>query len=111
VDTAVVVGDGRNFIAAVLSPAMDEVERLARARGVQFDGVDELLGNPVILADFQDVVDRVNGKLARFERVRAFRLLPEVLSIEGGHLTPTLKVKRSVFQKRYSELIEDIYAR
>jgi long-chain acyl-CoA synthetase len=111
VDTAVVVGDGRNFIAAVLSPAMDEVERLARDRGVQFDGVDELLGNPVILADFQDVVDRVNGKLARFERVRAFRLLPEVLSIEGGHLTPTLKVKRSVFQKRYSELIEDIYAR
>lgn len=109
VDVAVVVGDGRNFIGAILSPAMEEVERYAKDKGIRFSGVENLLRNPMILAEFQTVIDGVNEGLARFEQVRDFRLLPEVLSVEGGQLTPTLKVKRSVFHERYGDLIEDIY--
>jgi long-chain acyl-CoA synthetase len=54
-------------------------------------------------------VDQVNRELARFEQIKRFRVLPEMLSVEGGGLTPTLKVKRRVVCERYAELVESMY--
>ena len=59
---------------------------------------------------FQEVVDGVNEGLARYEQIKEFRLLPVTLSIEGGHLTPTMKVKRRVVAERFAEIIDDIYS-
>ena len=59
---------------------------------------------------YQEVVEGVNNGLARYEQIREFRLLPVTLSIESGHLTPTLKVKRRVVVEDFAELIDDIYA-
>ncbi len=59
---------------------------------------------------FQAVVDRLNDSLARFEQVRRFSVLPVVLSIESGHLTPTLKVKRRVVETEFSGLIDGMYS-
>lgn len=56
------------------------------------------------------VVDATNSGLARYEQVKAFAVLPQMLSIEGGHLTPTLKVKRRVVEKEHADLVDGLYS-
>jgi len=68
-----------------------------------------LLARPEVVAAYQAVVDGVNQGLARFEAVKRFRLVPEPFTMEN-ELTPTLKVKRGVVEKKYSRLIEALYA-
>jgi len=58
---------------------------------------------------FGQAVEEANKELARFEQIKHFRVLPEMLSVEGGALTPTLKVKRRVVCERYAELVESMY--
>jgi long-chain acyl-CoA synthetase len=110
VDSVVVVGDRRRFIAALFSPNFDELKRLAKDRGVSFSGPEDLTHDPTILEAFEQIVDATNASLARYEQVKKFRLLPETLSVEGGHLTPTLKIRRRVVEQQFADLIEEMYA-
>ena len=110
VDVAVLIGEGRNFISALISPDFDELRRWAFEQDVPFETTRELLQQPEVSALFQEVVDAVNLELARYEQIREFRLLPETLTVEGGFLTPTLKVKRPVVNERFADLIESIYS-
>ena len=110
VDVAVLIGDRRNFVAALIAPDFDQLRLWATEHGVAFSSVEDLLGKPEVLAVFQETVDAVNSELARYEQVREFRLLPESLTIEGDFLTPTLKVKRRVVDERFANLIDDIYS-
>jgi long-chain acyl-CoA synthetase len=77
---------------------------------VVFSSIEDLLGKPEVLAVFQETVDAINSELARYEQVREFRLLPDSLTIEGGFLTPTLKVKRRIVDDRFADIIDDIYS-
>ena len=110
VDVAVVIGDRRNFISALISPDFGELKRWAMEQDVPFDAINDLLLQPEVGAQFQEVVDAVNADLARYEQIREFRLLPESLTVEGGYLTPTLKVKRPVVNERFADVIEKIYS-
>jgi long-chain acyl-CoA synthetase len=110
VDVAVLIGDRRNFISALISPDFGELKRWALEQDVPFDMIKDLLQQPEVLTLFQEVVDAVNADLARYEQIREFRLLPESLTVEGGFLTPTLKVKRPVVNDRFAEIIEGIYS-
>jgi len=86
------------------------VEAWARDHGVQPGDLAQLVAHPELLGLFGQAVDQVNRELARFEQIKRFRVLPEMLSVEGGGLTPTLKVKRRVVCERYAELVESMYA-
>ena len=110
IENAVLFGDRKPFVVALLVPAFEELDRWAHERG--FDPSDRaaLLGRPETAAAFQAVVDEVNQGLARFEAVKRFRLVPEPFTMDQGELTPTLKVKRRVVEKRYARLIDDLYA-
>jgi long-chain acyl-CoA synthetase len=110
VDVAVLIGDRRHFVSVLLSPDFEELERWARESGLSFDTRNDLLADAAVRGLYQEVVDGVNSKLARYEQIRDFRLLPVTLSIEGGHLTPTLKVKRRVVFEEFTEIIDSIYA-
>jgi long-chain acyl-CoA synthetase len=110
IDVAVVIGERRNFISALISPDFTELKRWALENDVAFDTVKDLLLQPEISTLFQEVVGGVNAELARYERIREFRLLPESLTVESGFLTPTLKVKRPVVSERFADLIDSIYA-
>jgi len=110
VDSAVVIGDGRHFISVLISPAFEELGRWAEASQLSFDTRGDLLADASVAGLYQEIIDGINSRLARYEQIREFRLLPVTLSIEGGHLTPTLKVKRRVVVKEFEELIDDIYA-
>jgi long-chain acyl-CoA synthetase len=109
IDSAVLLGDRRHFVAALLSPNFEELARWAEANGLAAADRVELVTHPSVDVLYQEVVDGINRQLARYEQIRQFRVLPVNLSIEGGHLTPTMKVKRRVIEQQFAELIEEIY--
>jgi long-chain acyl-CoA synthetase len=109
VDSVVVLGDRRRFVSALFSPNLEELQRWADAHGVSYTGPSDLTTDPSILEAFQQIVDSTNARLARYEQVRKFAVLPVTLSVEGGHLTPTLKVKRRIVEQDFADIIERMY--
>jgi long-chain acyl-CoA synthetase len=110
VTEAVLIGEQRPYITALLVPNFERLEGLARRNDWPFASRKELLERPEILAIVQRRLDRLNEPLAPFERVRRFALLDHEMTQEGGELTPSLKVRRRVVRERYAELIESLYA-
>ncbi len=110
VDNAVLIGDRRAFIVALFSPNDEELEKWAKAQGISYGSFAELTTKPEVFAIFQEVVDAASSKLARYEQIKKFAVLPSMLSIDTGHLTPTLKVKRRIVEKDYAELIDKLYS-
>jgi long-chain acyl-CoA synthetase len=110
VDAAVLIGDRRPYIVALFSPNFEELERWAKANGVDTSDVYTMVRNPAVERLFADAVDGVNASLARYEQVKKFRVLPVALTIDDGHLTPTMKVKRRVISDEFADVIDDLYA-
>ena len=106
---AVVLGDARPHVVALLVPDFERLEALARRQGWPFAGRRELIERPEIRAILQRRVDRLNAGLASFERIKRFAVLDHEMTLEAGELTPTLKVRRRVVQERYADLIESLY--
>lgn len=113
---AVLVGDNRNFISALIVPNFGRIESLTTAKGapaavsIPASTREELLRHPDVLGLYQDVVDRVNGNLSQFERIKRFALLPSEFAVEREELTPTMKVRRKVVETRWRDEIEELYA-
>jgi long-chain acyl-CoA synthetase len=111
VDNAVLIGDRRPFIVALISPNLGELERWAGKEGLVVAGIEDLVEHPGVLAKLEEEVTAVNASLARFEQIKRFAVLPVELSVEGGQLTPTLKVKRPVVEEQFKAVIDDLYRR
>ncbi len=109
IDQACVVGDGRNYITALIVPQFDLVKELARKKGIPHNGIEDLIRSPEIVRFFQERVDQVNQNLARYEQIKKFRLLPGAFSEETGELTPTQKMKRRVIREKYDKEIDALY--
>jgi long-chain acyl-CoA synthetase len=109
VDVAVLIGDRRPYVTALISPNFDELERWAQANRVVAADRADLVEQPRTRELFREIVETVNSGLARYEQIKRFRLLPVTLSIDGGHLTPTLKVKRRVIEGEFAHLIDFMY--
>jgi len=110
IDNAVLIGDRRPYIIALISPNQEELESWASDKGIAYDSIEELTKHPDLVAGYAKMISDTNKDLARYEQIKKHIVLPLMLSIEGGHLTPTLKVKRRVVEKDYSELVESMYA-
>lgn len=111
VESVVLIGDRRPYVVALISPAVEEVERWAAEHEIAADDFSTLIENPEVQQLFEDAIEKANASMARYEQIKRFRVLSEALSIEGGHLTPTLKVKRRVVEKEFAELIESMYSK
>ena len=107
---AVVVGDGRPFVAALIALDPDAVNLWADQHGVGDLSTSELAENSDLRAAIQAAIDVANRSVSRAESIREFALLPGSLTIIAGELTPTLKVRRAVVEKHYSDVIEEMYA-
>ncbi len=105
VSQAVVIGDRRRFLSALLT-----IDPEAAARELGDVELSRPMDAPALLDALQRGVDAVNARFARVEHVRKFTVLPGDLSVEGGELTPTLKVKRAVVADKYGPQIEAMYA-
>ena len=108
IGSAVAIGDSRPFMSALLTIDPEQVAALAKAVGAEPDSA-ALAGNEKVREIFQAGVDAVNTSLSNVERIKKFTILPQDLSLDGGELTPTLKVKRKVVNEKYAEQIEGIY--
>jgi long-chain acyl-CoA synthetase len=106
VSQAVVIGDRRKFLSALVTLDEEAAGKFAGDNGLS---KQDLHGNPKIIQKLQEGVDNVNKKLARVENVRKFKVLPRDFTIEDRELTPTLKVKRREVYKNWADEIESIY--
>ncbi len=110
IEHAVVVGDGRKFLGALLTLNKEEAEKICEGRGKAAEGPEDLIADPAIRDEIDRHVAAVNTGLARVEQVKKYTILPKAFSIEGGELTHILKIKRNVVRERYANEIEAMYS-
>jgi len=109
ISQVMVVGDAQPFIAALVTLDADAIGPWKEARDLQDASGVELASNPALISEVQAAIDYANKAVSKAEAIKTFRILDEDLSIEGGELTPTLKVKRSVVASKYARVIDEIY--
>jgi len=109
VSQAMVHGDNRPYLVALVTLNVEATARFAREHGVPPEP-DVLAAHPGIRAEVQREIDAVNARLSSFETVKKFTIVARDFSIDGGELTPTLKVKRKVVSERYRDLLAAMYA-
>ena len=105
----VVHGDQRHYLTALITLNSEQVIRYAQEHQILFSEYAELIKNPKILTLAQKKVDEVNKRLASFEMVKKFVILPNEFTVEGGELTPSLKVRRNFINKRYKVELDSMY--
>jgi long-chain acyl-CoA synthetase len=106
ISQAVVIGDRRPYLVALVTLDPEEVPKFAEAHGIS---PDEVYASDAMREEVQRVVDAVNEDYGRVEQIKKFTILPEDLSQEQGTLTPTLKVKRNVVNEKFQAEIEKLY--
>src|SRR5712692_2272684 len=109
VSQVVVVGNARKFASALIVPNMELLRGYAQLKGIHYSDESELLANPRIIDLVQRQIDKYTAELARFEKVKKVALLEHEFTTESGELTPTLKPRRSVIEKRYADVIDRLY--
>ncbi len=110
IGTPVLIGDRRKYLTAILVPNFEKLEREATAIGVQFSDREQLVSDPRVKALIQDEIDRFNRNLDRQEKIRRFAIIARDFTIDEDEITPSLKVKRKVIDKKYKHLIDQMYA-
>ena len=105
-----VIGDGEKMPGAFIQPDFDFVREWARRKAIEIGTTNsELIKNPEVIARIQEEVDLYNEKFGNWEKIKRFELTPDIWSIEGEHLTPTMKLKRRNIIKLYQGLYDKIY--
>ncbi|HSP17567.1 MAG TPA: long-chain fatty acid--CoA ligase [Thermoanaerobaculia bacterium] len=110
VGTPVLIGDRRKFLVALIVPNFEKLERDAAAMGVTANSHDDLVKDERVRSLIQHEIDRFNQNLDRQEKIRRFALLANDFTIDNDEITPSLKVKRKVIDKRYKDVIDQLYA-
>ncbi len=109
ISQAVVHGDRRPFLSALITLDPEEIVPWAQKQGIDDTDMASLAENEKVRALVQEAVDTVNEKVARVEEVKKFTILPHDLTQETGELTPTLKVKRNVVNEKYAGELDAMY--
>ena len=105
-----VVGEGEKMPAAFIQPDFEFVKQWASKKGIDIGKTnEEIVANAEVNKRFQEEVESANEKFGNWEKVKKFELTPDVWSIDGGHLTPTMKLKRKQVMEKYKDLYAKIY--
>jgi long-chain acyl-CoA synthetase len=107
---AMVVGDQRKFVVALLVPNPVTVESKAAEQGISFTSTREMVAHPWVRKLIEEEVARLTTHLAQWETVKRFALLPEDFTFDNGGLTFTMKLKRRVVEQKYQDVIAQLYA-
>jgi len=111
ISQAVVIGDAKPFVSVLISLDEEMLPIWLENSGIKDKlNIEQAINNPVVLAEVSKAIEGVNTHFSTAESIRKFALLPQDLTEKSGHLTPSLKIKRSVVVDDYSQLIDDIYA-
>ncbi|MFL6128435.1 MAG: hypothetical protein ACJ73E_05160 [Mycobacteriales bacterium] len=105
----VVHGDGRNYCTALVTMGPEALVLWARSNSVPETDPAELTRHPEVRAVVAAAVKELNSTLARWETIKDFRILEHDLTVEAGELTPSMKVKRRVVERRYKDVLDGMY--
>jgi len=110
IEQIMVIGDGEKMPAAFIQINFDFVKDWAKRKGFEI-GTDtaEIIKNPRLLDRIQEEIDIHNKQFGNWEKIKKFELTPDIWSIDSGHLTPTMKLKRKVIKEKYAMLYHRIY--
>jgi long-chain acyl-CoA synthetase len=109
VEQVMVVGENQKFVGALIIPSYENLKDWATKKGISYSSREELLTNKLVLDEYERQIEEFNKYFGKVEQVKKFKLLPKEWTIEGGELTPTMKVKRKVVVEKYKDVIAEIY--
>ncbi|WP_300978886.1 long-chain fatty acid--CoA ligase [Flavobacterium sp.] len=110
IEQIMVIGDGEKMPAAFIQPSFEFIKEWEKLHGIEVGKTNqEIISNPKVIARIQEEVDHLNAKFGNWEKIKRFELTPDVWSIDGGQLTPTLKLKRKIVLEMYRHLYDKIY--
>jgi len=109
VEQVMVVGSERKYVGSLIVPSMPNLQEWARQNGIAETNNETLIRNPKVIDLFKNMVESFNKYFNHVEQIKKFELLPYEWSVDGGELTPTLKLKRKVIMEKYKDAIERIY--
>ncbi len=109
IEQLMVVGEGEKMPAALIQPDFEYLFEWAKDNNITISENSDIILNENVLNKFQEEVDLANADFAKWEKVKQFRLTPDVWSIAEGHLTPTMKLRRKIIKEKYMSLYNDIY--
>ena len=110
IEQMMVTGAGEKYTGALIVPSFSALKEWGKEHGIEFNGNESIIKNEKVVALIKDAVERYNQNFNQVEQIKKFELLPREWSVEGGELTPTLKLKRKVIMEKYKDAIERIYA-
>ena len=111
IEQIMVVGEGKNRASALIQPCFEQAKIWLDEQGVSCkDDPESLCKNELLFEKINNEIRVHDHKFGKWEQVKEFRLTPEIWSIEAGHLTPTMKVKRKIVQEKYQSLVDEIYS-
>ncbi|MFY7811762.1 MAG: long-chain fatty acid--CoA ligase, partial [Flavobacterium sp.] len=110
IEQVMVIGDGEKMPAAIIQPSFEFLKDYVKRKEIECGlSMEELCKNERILKRIQKEIDIQNEKFGNWEKIKKFELTPELWTIEAGHLTPTMKLKRKIVKEKYQDLYNKIY--
>jgi long-chain acyl-CoA synthetase len=111
IEQIMVIGDGEKMPGAFIQPSFDFIKEWAKRKNINVGITNaEIASNPDVIARIEKEVEKFNEKFGNWEKIKRFELTPDIWSIDGGHLTPTLKLKRKIVMEKYKDLYQKIYS-
>ena len=111
IEQIMVVGEGEKMPGALIQPNFEMLQSWCEQNNITIGQNSDVVVNEQVIAMMQKEVDEANADFAKWEKVKQFRMTPDVWSIDDGHLTPTMKLRRKIVKEIYLDLYNDIYGR
>ncbi|RED46033.1 long-chain acyl-CoA synthetase [Seonamhaeicola aphaedonensis] len=109
IEQIMVIGEGQKMPAALIQINFEFVKEWARRHDITFNSKEDIITNPKLIERIQEEIDDANTNFGKWEQIKKFEITPDVWTVDDGHLTPTMKMKRKVIKEKYKSLIERIY--
>jgi long-chain acyl-CoA synthetase len=110
IEQIMVIGDGEKMPAAFIQANFDFIKDWAAIHKIALGKTnEEIISNPKVISRIQEEIDGLNEKFGNWEKIKRFELTPDIWSVDGGQLTPTLKLKRKIVMELYKDLYKKIY--
>lgn len=110
IEQVVLIGEKRNFISALIVPDFESLKIFAEENSLNSSDPEKLIEEQAVIDLIQNQLDERQRHFSNYEKIHKFTLLPTAFTIESGHLTPTMKIKRKVVMDEYAHVIEEMYA-
>ncbi len=109
IEQVMVIGEGEKMPAALIQLSPVFIKEWAERHKINYNSFAEIIKNETLVNRIQEEINGCNSNFGKWEQIKKFELTPDIWSIDAGHLTPTMKMKRKVIKEKYAQLIEQIY--